>query len=508
MPGIDIKRLRQEGNLEDALKMAKEEFEANPKDDWAKRNLAWVYDNYCKKYAEEGNIQAFDDSVCALIELGINESESMLINSMGWRFRSMLSFVEKVEDKDEQIHLIDRFFELVRQFNFTKPSETYSVLFKSFLKYKDIWPSFKEFCQWWDFDNFRQDDYVCEVFSTGRKESCCLVERAYIAYSKCLLQENPKDTDTIKLFISKLESLAEQYPNMDYPGYFAGKLMLVLNENSDDIVSTIRPFIQKKKNEFWAWQLLAEAVEEENRDLYLASLLRAVKCKTKDDFLVKIRLKLVEELVKRKFYALAAQQLHIYCKTRLANNSSWKPSDEIRFYMGEEWYNHYQTSQQKTMPLDYMTLTNNVLYGDIPEQSCIVSFVNSEKNMVTVVYGYEKEGFFKYDSSLRPQIGMPLSIRVQQISQDGFMKIISASSSKEEHIELNYYKVLEGIVIYNTQKNIYSFKADNIVCFIPPQLIEEYSLKKDQIIKATVIYAFNKKKEKWMWRIIKVDIDA
>lgn len=506
MPGIEIKRLRQEGNLDEALKMAKEEFEVAPTDEWAKRNLAWVYDSYCKKYAEEGNYQAFDEFACALIDLGVNESESMLINSMAWRFRSMLSCIDTIEDGNERQHVLDRLFELVHQFNFTRPSETYSVLFKAFLKYKDIWPSFKNFCEWWDFSNFRQEDYVCEVFSTGRKESCCLVERAYIAYSKCLLQETPKDTNTIKTFISKLESLAEQYPSMDYPGYFAGKLMLTMNENTDDIVPTIRPFIQKKKNDFWAWQLLAEAVEKDNRDLYLACLLRAIKCRTKDDFLVKIRLRLIEELISRRYYSYAAQQLQLYCKTKLANNSIWKPSEEIRFYLRQEWYKKYQSSQPESLPLDYMTLTNNVLYGDRPEQWCVVSFVNPEKKMVTVVYEYEKEGFFKYDSSLCPQIGMLLSIRVQQISQDGFMKIISARSSDEEHVEFNYYKELEGSVIYNTQKDIYSFKADNIVCYIPPRFVEDYSLMKDQTIKATVLYAFNKRKEKWMWKLIKMKV--
>ena len=504
MSGIEIKRLRQEGKLDEALNMAKEELNNAPTDGWAKRNLAWVYDNYCKKYAEEGNIQAFDESVCALIELGIDESESMLINSMGWRFRSILSFVETVEDKDEQVRVIDRLFELVRQFNFTKPSETYSVLFKAFLKYKDIWPSFKSFCEWWNFDNFRQEDYVCEVFTTGRKESCCLVERAFIAYSKCLLQEKPKDADTIKLFISKIESLAEQYPNMDYPGYYTGKLMLAMNEKVDDIVSTIRPFIQKKKNDFWAWQLLAEAVEKDNRDLYLACLLRAIKCKTKDEFLVRIRMRLVAELANRHLYNQAAQQLIKYEKTKLANNSNWQPSGEERFFFEQSWYRQYKSSKSDPVNFDYMKLTNEFLYGDVPEQRCIVSFVNNEKKMVTVVYGYKKEGFFKYDSSLCPQIGMSLSVRVQQISQDGYMKIISASPLEEKLMDLDFYKELEGLVIYNTQKEIFSFKADNLVCYIPSQVIEKNSLKKDQTIKAKVLYAFNKKKEKWMWRIIEV----
>lgn len=503
MPGIDIKRLRQEGKLDEALLMAKEEFEAVPTDDWAKRNLAWVYDSFCKKYAEEGNYQAFTDSVCALISLGVNESDPMLINSIGWRFRSLLSSIENNTNEKERIHVLDRMFELVRQFNFEKPSETYSVLFKAFLKYKDIWPAFKVYCEWWNFDSFRPEDYLCEVFASGKKESFSLVERAYIAYSKCLLQEQVKDIVKIKSFAEKLENLAEAHPEMDYPGYFAGKLMLALNEKGDDIVATIRPFVRKKKNDFWAWQLLAEAVEKDNRDLYLACLLRAISCRTKDDFLVKIRLRLVDELVNRQIYGLAAQQLRLYCKTKLTNNNTWQPSGEIRTYLEQAWYRQYQAAQKETIPLDYMALTNNVLFGDIPEHSCIVSFVNADKQIINVVYGYEKEGFFKYDTSLCPQIGMGLSIRIQEISKDGFMKIFSSRvSSEEKQPNLDYYKEVEGVVIYNQHKDIYSFKSDDIVCFIPPQYVEKHNIEKGKTIKTSILYAYNKKKGKWMWKIV------
>ena len=505
MPGIDIKRLRQEGKLEDALKMAKEEFEATPTDDWAKRNLAWVYDNYCKKYAEEGNYQAFDESVCALIDLGVNESEPMLINSMGWRFRSIVGSLDNNVDETEQIRVLDRMFQLVRQFKFEKPSETYSVLLKAFLKYKDTWPSFKDFCEWWDYGFFRPEDYVCEVFASGKKESFCLVERAYIAYSRCLLQEEPKDLEKIKNFVEKLEFLAETHPEMDYPGYFAGKLMLSLNEDVNDIVTTIRPFVRKKKNDFWAWQLLAEAVERDNRDLYLACLLRAIHCKTKDDFLIKIRLRLVEELVNRQAYYHAVQQLRLYCRTKLAMNSKWQPSGEVRFYLEQSWYEQYKSAQPEPFPIDYMGLTNNVLFGDVQEQACIVSFVNTDKQIVNVVYGKEKEGFFKYDRSLCPQIGMILSVRVQEISKDGFMRVFSARKCTENiNIDLDYYKIIEGVVIYNNNKDIYSLKKDNIICYIPSQYVERYKLKNGQTLKATILYAFNKKKDKWMWKIINI----
>lgn len=503
MPGIDIKRLRQEGKLDDALKMAKEEFEASPTDDWAKRNLAWVYDNYCKKYAEEGNYHAFDESVCALIDLGVNESEPMLINSIGWRFRSIVGSLDNNVDETEQIRVLDRMFQLVRQFKFEKPSETYSVLLKSFLKYKDIWPGFKEYCEWWDYENFRPEDYVCEIFASGKKESFSLVERAYIAYSKCLLKDNPRDMEKIKSFVEKLESLAETHPEMDYPGYFAGKLMLSINDDGNDIVTTIRPFVQKKKNDFWAWQLLAEAVEKDNRDLYLACLLRAIHCKTKDDFLVKIRLRLVDEFVRRQVYDHAALQLRLYCKTKLAVNNNWQPTGEIRNYLEQPWYRLHRSAQQGPLPIDYMSLTNNVLFGDVPEQVCVVSFVNTDKQIVNVVHGKEKEGFFKYDSSLCPQIGMKLSIRIQEISKDGFMKVFSARvCSEDTHTDLEYFKEEEGTVIFNQQKNVYSFKTGEIVCFIPPQFVEKHAIEKGQKLIATILYAYNKKKEKWMWKLL------
>lgn len=502
MPGIEIKKLRQAGNLDEALKMAQKEFEAMPTDEWAKRNLAWVYDNYCKKYAEEGNYQAFYDTVCVLIDLGVNQSEAMLINSMGWRFRSMLNSVDKIENTDERTRVLDGLFELVRQFNFAKPSDTYSVLLKAFLKYKDIWSSFKEFCEWWGFDNFRQEDYMCEMLPAGRKESFSLVERAYMAYAKNLLKGNPMDTEAISAFVPKLESLAEQHPEMDYPGYFAGKLMLALKEKGDDIVATIRPFVRKKKNEFWAWQLLAEAVEESDKDLYLASLLRAVQCKTKADYLVNIRLRLVKEFFARQAFYHAVQQLRKYGKTKLAYNANWQPSGEVRYYFDQLWQQR-DSYQQEPLPIDYLTLTNHVLFGDIPEIKCLVSFVNSDKQIVTVVYGKEKEGFFKYDSSLQPTIGMILSIRVQEVSQDGFMKVFSARESFDGfNSDCEYYKEIEGIVIYNEHKKIYSFKAGNIVCFIPSQYVENYSLERGQNIKSMILYSYNKKQDKWMWKLI------
>ena len=505
MPGIDIKKLRQEGKLDDALKMAQEEFEAAPTNDWTKRNLAWVHESYCKKYAEDGNYQDFINSIRALINLGVNETEPMLINAIGWRFRSMLSNLENcIDGNDERIRVLNEMFELVRKFHFEKPSETYSVLFKAFLKYKDIWPEFKEFCEWWDFDRFRPKDYVCEEFASGKKESCCLVERAYIAYSKCLLKDSTKDSEKIKAFVNKLESLAKEHPEMDYPGYFAGKLMIALNENGNDIVAIIRPFIQKRKNEFWAWQLLAESVKENDRDLYLASLLRAIHCGTKDDFLVKIRLMLIEEFVSRQAFCHATQQLTLYCQTKRAQKSNWLPTGEVRVYLEKPWYEQYRSAQSEPFPIDYMALTNNVLFGDTPEQACVVSFINTDKHIANVVYGKKKEGFFKYDSSLCPKIGMKLSIRIQEISKNGYIKVLSARISSESDEELDYYKEVEGTVIYNKNKDIYSFKSGDIICFIPPYYVSQQSLVKDQSIKAFILYTYNKKKEKYMWKITSI----
>ena len=86
----DIKSLRQEGRIDEALEMAQNEWQQNPSDVWAKRNLAWVLDAQCKQAAEKGDAASFLKHLDKLGELQLNSDEVQLYNTLCWRISALM----------------------------------------------------------------------------------------------------------------------------------------------------------------------------------------------------------------------------------------------------------------------------------------------------------------------------------------------------------------------------------------------------------------------------------
>ena len=59
----EINQLRKEGKLEEALTYAQEDYNKEPDNIWNKRSLSWVYYEFAKKAAAEGNINSFLENV-------------------------------------------------------------------------------------------------------------------------------------------------------------------------------------------------------------------------------------------------------------------------------------------------------------------------------------------------------------------------------------------------------------------------------------------------------------
>ena len=129
-----------------------------------------------------------------------------------------------------------------------------------------------------------------------------LAERAYNANSKALLRLN--DNERIREFLPKLDNLMNNHPEMTWPGYFYGKLLLSLGSTPEEELRVILPFARKKATEFWVWQLLSDVFVNDN-EKRLACLLRAVHCDTQEQFLIKVRIKLARLFILQGQYNLA-----------------------------------------------------------------------------------------------------------------------------------------------------------------------------------------------------------
>lgn len=491
----DIMNLRKSGKEEEAYNMAIADYNQDQNDMWAKRALSWCIYDGLKSSASYEQCELFLSKLNELKALDLSSSEEMFWENVVWPINAFVRDCSKSQGVNDDIY--DVVFESIKEFHFVKPSKEYSVLLNAFLTVKE-WDGIIGFCDWWGFENFRKEDFECEVLPNGKKMPISLAESAHLAYAKALIAK--KDKDAIAAFVPKLQELADQHPKMQYPNYYVGKLLLASGSDKQEAVSALLPFVRKKQSDFWVWQLLAEAVEDDAQK-YMACLLRAVNCHVQEQFLVRVYLILADALRQRGYYADARFYLDKYCQIKAETQTN--VSREANGMLNEAWYAE-AAGQKPSFELDYITITNELLFADTPETDAVVSFVNKDKKMVTVVYGKGKEGFFKYDRFIKKlNAGDGMKIRIQEVSADGFMKVFSARVS-DAPVDSDYCKLVNGSVSSNMSMTAFFLQTDKESYFIPPFIASKMQLVIGEPVSAIVVYSYNKKRGEWGWSCVKV----
>lgn len=490
-----VKELKEAGKLDEALEMAKGLYESEPDNVYYRSGLAWVYDAYCKRAAETGDVQVFADAFAEIERLGMT-GDNVMSKALCWRFLTLTRNIGQGEKNEPVGRLISS---MIRQLQVEKPSKEYSLLLKAMLKLKEF-TLFKDFCDWWDFGNFMPEDYADEVLPNGRK-LMSVAEQAYIAYSKILLNEG--NIVEIKEFASQLQDIVECYPKMTYPGYYCARLLLRSGGGSEAL-DVLLPFAQKKKSEFWIWQLMAEIQTDYTKRL--ACLMRAVSCRTEEKFLVKVRQIFASTLIDGKHYAEAKLQI-AKLVTCLSGNGNKVPT-AVQNWMAEPWYASIQPASASPLCVDYMSITDSLLYGNLDEVLAVVSFVNKDKSIANVVYGREKTGFFKYARLLRKvRVGDVLDLRFDMKNAAGSnnrLNVAVATLHKGKVKDSDFYKRVGGHVRSNSKGTFFSIDFQGGSAYIPMQLMKEHKLSVGDNVVATAIYDYNKKRGEWGWRCISV----
>jgi hypothetical protein len=498
----EIKELRQAGKLDEAFQMANQALEAEPDNIWNKRAAAWVYYDYLKKTAQPESFEEFKENLIRIKNLQLPENEKMIFDKCAWQIGSMVFGLQKIEYVD--YGKINELFEIIRDFHFTKPSEAYSFIYKSFHKGYKNWSNYLTFADWWNFDNLRSEDYLKEEFKG--KKIMSVAEQAYIAYSKKLLEGKPLDTfgqqrvvdkEKIQSFLPKLDSLIEKHPDYQYPPYFKAKLLLALG-NDDNVLSAFLPFARQKRNDFWVWKLMAE-IFSKDKDIQFACYCKALSLKTQEVFLVKLRESFAEMLIEKRMYDEAKTEIQNVIATREKHES--KIPVQIVQWTEQKWYKS-ATSKKDNSELysKHITQAEEILFQEIPEELIVVEFVNKNKNILNFVKDKKKFGFFNYSGNLtKPQIGDLLKVRFNGDGQDGFYKILTAKKA-DSNLTSDAIKDFEGTINIISPQN-FGFIED---IFVDPKIIEKNKLTDGQTVTGRAILSFNKKKNELGWKAIEI----
>ena len=476
-----------------AYEMALNDYQG-VQNDWTRSALAWCIFDALKLTATYSQKDLFMSKLQELASIELSANNTMVWGNIVWPISAFVRDCSKISNLQEDILTV--VFNLIKDFPFVKPSKEYSVLLNAFVKAKN-WRNINNFCEWWDFSNFREEDFECDIFD-GRRMPTSLAENAHLAYARTLLAL--RDMDGITAFLPKLQDLAERYPNMVFPNYYICKLLLATGNNGENTLATILPFVRKKKNEFWAWQLLAEIFANDN-EKQLACLLRAVNCRTKEEFLVRIYFMLANIFRRNGHYAEARYYLDKHIQVK--NNTQTRISDEVYAMKNESWYNE-AANQQPSFTIDYMAITDDLLFHDIKETHAVVSFVNTDKKIANVIYGKEKTGHLKYDRFMKNvRVGDALNIRIDSITPEGRMNLYSAKKA-DNAIETDFCKTLTGVVSSNNAKTAFFLNADGVSCYMPSAFAEKNNINVGDTISILALYSYNKNKDSWGWSCVKV----
>src|SRR5690554_2124474 len=504
MPAAEIKALRQAGKLEEALTMAQEELNANSENIWGKRNISWVYYKYLKKYAHEVNFDGFIENLIKIKELNLPEQDVMIFDNSAYQIGSVLFKIQKSEPIDYS--KINQLFDIIKDFHFSKPSEPYSLLHKAFVKNHKNWSNYLSFADWWGFENFRSEDFQKEEFKG--KQIMSLAEKAYIAYSKKLLEgeamdafgkDRKLDLDKTKAFIPELNSIIEKHQDYQYPTYYRSQLLLALGKK-DKALESFLPFAKQKQNDFWVWELLAE-IFKEDKDLEFACYCKALSLKTPADFLIKIRQVFASLLIERQLYAEAKTEIKNIIAVR--EQKGWKIPNNIVQWTESSWFKEAkEPSNNRTLYEKHKRKAEELLYSDIPEELVAVEFVNHNKKILSFVKDKKLNGFFNYDGLLNnPKIGDVLKVRIEPVGNEGFHRALTLDRVDDgSNPDIPAIKEISGTVRIVENKN-FGF-IDSI--FIPPNLVESSGLINGQEVSAKAILSFNKAKNEWSWKGVEI----
>ncbi|MGV8964387.1 MAG: DUF7017 domain-containing protein [Candidatus Saccharimonadaceae bacterium] len=501
MPSKEIKELRQSGKLDEAHAMAKAELDAAPDDIWAKRNMSWVL--YSQMDKSVGELSIFTGKLNELKALNLPATEEMLFDNISI---VIAKAVRQITSKDPinytQVRLL---FENIKILPLIKPSKWYSVLFQAFHKAFKETDSYTEFADWWDFSNFMPEDYQKDKMPDG-KEVMAIAEQGYIAYAKHILPKQTQHGEVIfyrekaEEFLPLLVQIAEKYPHFQYPAYFQAKLLLALGDR-EDILAALLPFAKKKKNDFWVWEIMSEAFSHDE-DKVFAFYCKALSCHSPEEMLISLRQKMAALFIKRQMFNEARTEIDLLLAARNAKN--YRIPTEVIQWQSQEWYKAAITSRNNmSQYAKYADFADEFLFGDVPEETVIVEFVNSDRKILNFIASENKHGFFKYERFLKNvAIGDILKVRFQSGTNEGLYLVHTAIKATDDDFRNQFFKEVEGDVRIGDGKS-FGFLKD---IFIHPSIVTKHKLVNGTYLKGHAIKTYNSEKKQWGWKILEIQL--
>lgn len=497
----EITELRKSGDIDRAYIESKNLFESNPEDRFYRIVLSQSIKALMDRAAKTGDASALALLLNEYGALGLEEiDEAELNNKAAWDVRTLLLNWKQNGVFDPAA--LKRVIEALERIEFVRPHRYFSVALDSLVGFKDPegkpYEGLIEFIEWWNLDNLLPEDFN-RVRGHNGQMIPSLAERTYTAYVKALLAaiEKGNRLKEADLFLYELDRLAESHPEFQYTLYHKTLLLKALGRIDEAVVSA-RAFVKSHQNEFWAWSMLGDIVDEDN--LKLSCYCRALSCKTDPSFLVKVRRKAATLMVERGDLSNARKEYDYILLT--CQKKGWKIPADVEQAMQEPWfaetapeYNNFKYYQAHLAP------SEDFLCGDVPEKAIIIVKYNPQKCTCSFITEDRERGFFntkKFREHFADnQIYMA---RIPEgVDTKGATKILSLHKVED-------VTPYEGIFFRRLRAEL-NIRPGQTFTFIDDIYIDGtlvQGMQAGDTIDITAVIFYNIKRASWGWRALSV----
>jgi hypothetical protein len=487
-----VKQLREAGKLKEAYELALQDYNAGKENVWNKRALAWVYYDLLKNATERNLPEKIMDILKRINDLKPADDEKMFFESIAWNLGKYFNNTQNID-----YSLFGGIAGMIKDFKFPQKTASFTFFIKSFLKKCEDKDAGLQFVSQFGFEGFREEDYLKRKLENGSK-IISDVEQIFIQVAKFLLKE-PVDNRQIDSYLPYFASLCKEHPDMQYPHYYYAKLLLAGGDRKKFLEAFI-PFARKKKRDFWVWDLLSEAYDDNDR-LYFSCLARSLACGAPVKFSLKVKEKFAGVLLKKGMKAEAKAEINDIIKCRTDNQ--WKITAGIKKWQADEDLREVvPVKSNKKLYEKYAPQAEAVLYHNLPEHIIVVNGVNRQKSVVYFVASKDVYGSFLLRNARLPAAGDILSARFlpKEDDKSPHFYIPGSLTGTEKQPLSEIYKTVGGVVKIKTG-NSFGFVND---VFLTPSFVSENRLKPGDKITVNAVLSYNNKRKSWGWNAVKI----
>jgi hypothetical protein len=476
-------------------------LKANPADLNLKTDLAWEYYRKAKNQFATSDFLNAVDSLYELQGLGIGMN-LFLNKGVIWLVIRILFKLGK-----EQGQSVNDILLIVRSFEFERPSEEYSILLKAALKHK-AYCDFLGFAKWWRLKHLREADFLPETMELKTADAkkvplLSLAERAYMAIASGLLELKTVDKELVKQFIKQLHSVSVANPKFVWLPYFEARLVLISGESRKEILERILPFMRSKRNEFWAWDLMARLYVNE-KTVQLACYSAALLCRAKEDMLVKVNENFALLLIELNFLSEAKCLILNYLQLKERNGHKPLPV-LLRCKQAVWWDSTQERREMKKFYQLHSPKAYELLYPAEDFKTAVIQRINETKKIVHFIVRKNLAGYFFYGKFAELSVGECVELQIKVVEtkageekKGNFYKLIKLqTTTKMAHNEV--YKELKGVLQINKKTGHGSVEG----VFVPKYFIEKNGFRHGEMVNLRAFLFFHVESGQWRWSVIK-----